>query len=332
MLSFERSAYLAIALLSVAVAVVAPRLRRDAVSVALPFMPPGGEGFIPPIRSDFLILACRWADIIGAVLLAVAAAGPIAVNFEPVFLKRGADILFVLDSSPSMAARDMGESDRFSAAKNLVLRFAESRPADAIGLISVGQDAALLIPPTVDRRALIERLGSAAIAELGDGTALGLGLSIAAFHLRTSPADRKAVILLTDGENNAGDIHPFTAAAAVRLVGASLWVVGIGSSGEVPVDYVDPETGRRRRGIIESRFDPNALRAIARAGSGVYVPAPDVAAFAAAFSRVSEAEALPVPARARHVVKPLHAPLILAGLLFFIVARFVRRVVLGAFF
>lgn len=330
MLSFERPLALFAGLLLSLIALAVSRFRRNALSVDISLGPSGGEVFAPPIGADLAIRFIRSAEFAGAACLLIALAGPVAVTTETVYLERGADVVFVVDASPSMSALDMDGKSRFSAAKRLVSSFLQSRGADAAGLVAVGREAALLVPPTIDHDLFRERLDSLAIAELGDGTALGMGLSIAALHLRSSPAPRKIAVLITDGENNAGEVHPTSAAAVLRAAGVSLWVLGVGSSGEVPIDYVDPETKRRRTGLLDSRYDQEALRAIARAGGGSFLSAPTPAAFAAALAKVSESETFPVASRSRTRTASLHAPLVWAGIVLLGAARLVRRRVLGA--
>jgi len=330
MLSFDQPLYFVLGIIVFIVVLVVWRFRRGVLSVSISLGPPGGESFSPPIGADLSVRLIRVAEFAGAFCFIVALAGPVSISTETVFLDRGADVVFIVDASPSMSALDMDGLSRFVVAKRLVTEFSRSRGADAIGLVAVGREAALLVPPTIDHKLFRERLDTLSIAELGDGTALGLGLSIAALHLRSSPSARKAAILLTDGENNAGDIHPASAAAALRSIGASLWVVGIGSSGEVPVDYVDPATGHRRTGLMDSRYDQESLRSIARSGGGSFISAPTPAAFSAAFSRFAESEALPVASRSRTKVESLHAPLIWAGIALIALARWVRRNFLGA--
>jgi Ca-activated chloride channel family protein len=330
-LSFERPLLFLLTLFALVVAYVVSRILRTATAIEIPLGPPGGSSFEPPVGADLAVRVLHAAELIGALCLAIAAGGPISLTTETVWLERGADILFIVDASPSMSARDMGASSRFDAARRLVREFSLNRGADAIGLVAVGGDAALLVPPTVDRRALLARLESLSIAELGDGTALGLGLSVAALHLSSSRAPRKAAVLITDGENNAGAVHPATAAAALRAAGASLWVVGVGGSGEVAVDYVDPTTKQRRTGVFDSRFDPEALRSIARSGGGTYLSAPSADAFARAFSRLDVAEATAARSRSRIRTAALHMPFVVVGIVLLVSARAVRRLVLGAF-
>ncbi|MDR2103885.1 MAG: VWA domain-containing protein, partial [Treponema sp.] len=211
------------------------RFFRPALTLRVSFVPAGGMPFKPPFNPLFLPRLLRAAEFLGVFLLFAAAAGPHIASTETVWLSRGADILFVVDISPSMAGIDMGQLNRFEAARNLVLDFAERRPGDAVGLVGVGSDAALLLPPTVDRGSLFSRLNSLQIGELGDGTALGLGLAIAGLHIAKSTAPRRVVILITDGENNAGSVHPETAAEVLEEIGVSLWIIGVGSSGAVPI-------------------------------------------------------------------------------------------------
>jgi Ca-activated chloride channel family protein len=272
----------------------------------------------------------RFLEYGGVFLLAAGAAGPVSKTTETFWLNQGADILFVLDTSPSMAGIDMDGKSRFDAARHLIRAFAESRPADAIGLTAVGSDAALLLPPTADREALFSRLETLGIAELGDGTALGMGIAVAALHLEKSAAPRRAVVLVTDGENNAGAVHPETAAALLPGRGISLWVIGIGSSGEVPIDYVDPVTRMRRTGAFESRFHPENLAALCRAGEGTYIPAPSAEALAAAFSRLSGEEMVVGRSGLFTRRKPCHVPVLISALALLMAARGIRTLFLGA--
>jgi Ca-activated chloride channel family protein len=310
---------------------IAGRFLKSAFALAVPLGPPGGSPFKPPFNVNFLAQTLRVLDLAGALLLSAAAAGPVFISTEAVWLNRGADILFVLDISPSMAGIDMNGSNRFDAARRLMRDFAEKRPSDAIGLVAVGNEASLMVPPTVDRRALYSRLDALKIGELGDGTALGLGLGIAALHIGNSAAPRRAVALITDGENNAGAIHPETAAAALQNAGASLWVVGVGGSGVAPIDYVDPVTRIRRTGAFDSRFNADSLRAIARSGGGHYLGAPSAEAFSEAFSIIDQREVIIRHSGVAKRTRSFQVPLIAAALALICAARFIRRHILGAF-
>jgi Ca-activated chloride channel family protein len=164
-----------------------------------------------------------------------------------------------------------------------------------------------------------------------------MGLGIAALHIRNSTAPRKAVALITDGENNAGAIHPETAAAALQNSQApsgspvSLWVIGVGGGGEVPIDYLDPVTRIRRTGTFDSRFNAESLKAIALSGGGQYIAAPSAEAFSHAFSRIDEGELIIRRSGTINRTRSFQAPLIAAALVLICAARLLRRYILGAF-
>ncbi|MDR2482736.1 MAG: VWA domain-containing protein [Treponema sp.] len=329
-IAFEQPLLLPLGPLIIVLSALLSRFWKDALSLDLPLGAPGGAPFKPPVnlRAFFRVLGVM--ERAGILLLALAAAGPQAVSRETVWLNRGADILFVVDVSPSMAGLDMDGRSRLDAARKLIQEFALARTQDALGLAALGTEAALLTPPTADRRAFLSRLESLRIGELGDGTALGMGLAAALLHLRGSAAPRRTVVLITDGENNAGEVHPQTAAEALRKAGISLWVIGVGSTGEVPIDYVDPLSKVRRTGVFDSRFDVERLRAIAETGGGTYIAAPSGASFAGAFARIDKAELI-VRRQGTFIRRqPLHVPLIIGALILLAVPRFIRRGVLGA--
>jgi Ca-activated chloride channel family protein len=310
-------------------AFIARRLKNP-FALSLPLGAPGGIPFKAPFNTEVPVKILRLMEYAGVLLVFISAAGPEIKSTETVWLNRGADILFVLDVSPSMAGLDMDGSSRFNAARGLIRSFAERRLSDGIGLAAVGNDAALLVPPTTDRRLLFSRLDQLRIAELGDGTALGMGLGVAAFHLEKSTAPRRAAVLITDGENNAGAVHPETAAAMLGELGVSLWVIGIGSGGEVPIDYVDPHTRMRRTGSFDSRFDAESLRRLSLAGKGEYIPAPSADALTEAFARLDDREM--TVRRSGLVVRTrsCRLPFMIGALALLGAARLIKRFFLGA--
>ena len=327
---FERPLLAVAALIVIPLAIALARKLGSPFTASIPIGPPGGVPFKAPFNLEGIVRLLRIMEYCGVFLLFAGAAGPLIKTSETIWLNRGADILFVLDISPSMAALDMDGASRFSAARRLLKDFAGRRPTDGIGLVAVGSDAALLLPPATDRELLASRLEDLRIGELGDGTALGMGLAVAAYHLEKSTAQRRAVVLISDGENNAGAIHPETAATMLRDIGVSLWVIGIGSGGEVPIDYADPFTRMRRTGLFDSRYDVDALRGISSAGGGTWISAASADALALAFARVDDQEM--VVRRSGIVTKsrPCHPPFLIIALGLIAAASFARRFFLGA--
>ncbi|MDR0383627.1 MAG: VWA domain-containing protein [Spirochaetaceae bacterium] len=330
MLTFDKPAFAVAAFAAPFVIFALRRFFRGAFRLSFSLGTPGGDCFKASAGFRLFAAFLNAADYVVASLLLLASAGPKFVVNETVWLERGADVLFVLDCSPSMAGIDMAGKSRFDAARELIRNFAENRPADAVGLAALGNDAALLIPPTVDRNALFDRLDRLAIGELGDGTALGTALVLAAFHLENSAANRKIAVLITDGENNAGAVHPLAAAAALGEQGAILYVIGVGSSGEIPVDYIDPVTKTRRMGSFESRYSHESLIAIAGAADGKFMYAPGRDSFETAFGALNRAE----PATSRSVVRgrenDLSDAFAAAALALCFLSRLLRALFLGA--
>jgi len=210
---------------------------------------------------------CFWA---GAVVMIMALAGPTLVERERVYLSRGIDIMFVLDESPTMAAQDFAPGTRFESAREVIRGFVQRRENDAIGLVSFARQAALRMPPTVDHAALLAALDQVRIMELGDGTAIGNALAVAALHLETSKAPERVIVLLTDGINNAGEILPETAARVAAQKGIRIYTVAIGTEQETVLEFEDPHTGRIFRGSFEGGFDEELLRTIADIANGSY--------------------------------------------------------------
>jgi Ca-activated chloride channel family protein len=160
--------------------------------------------------------------------------------------EEGIDVVLVLDLSGSMEAvienlpqdlerlapeRQRGlQPTRLDAAKAVIRDFISRRKTDRIGVVVFGKDAYVLAPPTLDYH-LLDALVSKMELNLIDGsaTAIGDALGVAVARLRKSHAVSKAVILLTDGDNNAGKLSPEYAAHLASVVGAKVYTVQIGS-------------------------------------------------------------------------------------------------------
>ena len=198
------------------------------------------------------------------IFIVIALANPKISYQEKRYISRGTEIIFIVDSSPSMSALDIGESTRLQAAKDAILYVTQGMPETSFGLIALGSEAVCLVPPSMDFEIFKKQLEDIKIGILGDGTALGVGISNAIFHLSSSVAPQKAIVLITDGENNAGTVHPFTAAKLAMDFKIPIYVLGIGTTGTVPVEYTDPKTGKVYSGYLESSFDSKSLEEIAK--------------------------------------------------------------------
>jgi Ca-activated chloride channel homolog len=330
---FDRPAYLLLLLLVPVLIYFRHFWRGRGGMLSFPFGVWGGAGFSPPATAmSALIVVSSLLFWLGVTVLVLALAGPQRVTRERSFLTRGVDIMIVLDQSPTMAARDFRPDNRFEAARGVVRRFVSLRENDPIGLVGFGAEASLRVPPTIDYEYLLAELDRMRILEMGDGTAIGMGLAVAALHLEGSRAPRKAIVLLTDGINNAGEIQPETAARAARSLNIEIYVVGIGSGQEVAIELLDPESGQTLRGSVRDGFDEESLRAIAEVGGGRYYYAGSNTALQAVFDAIDTVERVEQRSLLRVVRDPYDRLLILIGLglvvFDFLVRRWIAREIL----
>ncbi len=282
--------------------------------IPFPFRIWSGDGFDPP-RSwqRFWLVLTDLFFWIGAVLVITALAGPELTEREEVHLSRGIDIMIVLDQSPSMAAEDFPPINRFDTARGMIRGFIESRTGDSIGLVSFGSEAVLRCPPTADYTWLSDRLDEIEIRDLGDDTAIGMGLAVAALHLVDSTANQKIILLLTDGDDNSGEIRPDTAAKLAAVQDIKIYSIGIGSEGEVPITLIDPETGVITRGTIVTAFDETRLRALAESTGGEYWRANSPGALDTVLRSVDALESVERRVSVRVSSRPLHRIFIILG-------------------
>lgn len=221
-------------------------------------------------RTSSLLLLVAW------LLMCLALAGPYRRQAGQLARNRNADILFVVDVSPSMAAMDLMPT-RIGAAIQLVKDFLDRQPEAAVGVFAFGADAALICPPTPDHAVVRERLDLLKPGLYGNGTALGVAMANAFSLLLSSDGRQKVLVVISDGEDNIGRVHPKDIAVQCQQRGVVLLVFGFGTKGQVTMDYTDPYSGERRRGTYESDFNEVALVELARSAGGHYFGAGDAA-------------------------------------------------------
>lgn len=158
--------------------------------------------------------------------LIIALARPQAVLSKTSIASEGLDIVLAMDISGSMLARDFVPS-RLEAAKKVVVEFIEKRPNDRIGVVFFAGEAYTGCPTTIDHHALQQIITNVKTGSIEDGTALGLGLGTAASRLTESKSATKIIILVSDGENNAGAVKPLEAAQLVKSLGIHTYCIGI---------------------------------------------------------------------------------------------------------
>jgi Ca-activated chloride channel family protein len=209
-------------------------------------------------------------------LLAVGLARPQADRREPE--KRsveGIDIVIALDLSTSMLAADFKPESRVHVAKEVLKDFIGRRRSDRIGLVVFAGDAYTQAPLTLDYGLLRSLVDQLKIGVIEDGTAIGNALATSVNRLRESDARSKVVILITDGDNNRGQISPMEAARLARAMGVRVFTILVGTGGLVPYpDGVDL-LGRPSYRPVQLDVNPELLRDIAATTGGTYANATD---------------------------------------------------------
>jgi Ca-activated chloride channel family protein len=205
-------------------------------------------------------------------LLVVALARPQTGQAESRLPGEGIDIVLVTDISSSMST-GFGDDTRLAAAQDVLDEFIASRAEDRIGLVVFRDGSLVLSPLTLDYAALRSLVGSVGDINLNDGTAIGVGLADGLNLLRESRARSRVAILLTDGQNNAGQIEPLAAARLAEALGIRLYTIG----------------------ILESRssaanVDERALREMAQLTGGSYFSADSPGALASIYASIDQLE------------------------------------------
>lgn len=276
----------------------------------------------------FLSFVQKFLIVASFVFTVIALSDPVVRHQEKVFLSRGADIIFVVDVSPSMASKDIAGLNRLDAAKKAIHTLAESDEGDSLGVIIVAKEAAMVVPPTMDRTTFFSSLDKICVGELGDGTALGTGLSSAVFHLENSNAQKKCIILITDGENNSGVIHPNTAARLAAQKNIDLYILGVGTKGDVPLEYTDPKTGKNWSGTFESNYDSSVLLNIAFEANGKFYEVETLNAMQLSLSSVTKKENVPQNYNIRNRDEPCYSAFLFLAAIMIVIAWIIRRLIL----
>jgi len=209
----------------------------------------------------------------------------------------GIDILLVLDVSGSMLSEDFTiggqRTSRVSVVKKVTEEFIDKRPNDRIGLIAFAGRPYLVSPLTLDHGWLQQKcMDRVQVGLVEDGTAIGSALASAANRLRGDKnAKSRVIILLTDGDNNAGKISPATAAEAARAIGAKIYTIGAGTEGVVPFPIMD-RLGGRILGYEQRQFpiDVPSLQQIAKIGNGQFFRATDTRSLEEIYKQIDTLE------------------------------------------
>lgn len=221
-------------------------------------------------------------------LVVIAIARPQYQNTTVERNAEGIDIVLTLDISTSMKAEDL-KPNRLEAAKNVAENFINKRVSDRIGLVLFARQSFTMVPPTLDYDLLKRLLGDVEMGIVEDGTAIGMGIATAVNRLKESEAESKVIVLLTDGQNNSGEIDPVTAADLAVSYDIKIYTIGAGTRGTAPYPVKDPIFGDRYQNV-EVDIDEEMLTQIANMTDGQYFRATDTEKLKEIYDQIDELE------------------------------------------
>jgi Ca-activated chloride channel family protein len=314
---FENPGWLALLLL---VPILAWRLWTPAHKGAVSFSSIQVAMNLPPTFRQRLAWLPTVLTLIAVTLIIVALARPREGREQTVIDTEGIAIELVVDRSGSMQAMDFkidGQHvDRLTAIKNVAGRFVsgdedrdgqealDGRVSDLVGLVTFAGFADAITPLTLDHGYLVVQLNQSQIVDMQseDGTAIGDAISLAVEKLNSlddrqkEKVKSKVVILLTDGENNAGEFDPVQAAELAEKMNVRIYTIGVGTRGQAPFP-VRGFGGRRRIQWMPVNIDEETLREIAATTGGKYFRATDTESLTEIYREIDQLEKTKVEAQ-----------------------------------
>lgn len=243
----------------------------------------------------------------------------------------GIDIVLLIDLSTSMWAHDFQRNetnvDRLTVVKEVVEEFIERRPSDRIGMVAFAGKPYLVSPLTFNHDWLQQNLARLRLGMVEDGTAIGLAIGVGSNRLRHEVSRSKVIILLTDGDNNRGQIGPVPASEAAAAFGIRIHTIAMGREGLIPFPInldregqpVRDRLGRVRLRQVESQVDFSTLEEVAEISGGKAFRAINTEQLEAIYDEIDSLEKTEVKVRFRALYRdlflwPLGLGLVLLGI------------------
>ena len=224
--------------------------------------------------------------ILMLLLIIVGIARPQTTNEQTEQWSEGIDIMLTVDISQSMQIEDF-RPNRLEAAKEVARDFVSGRFQDRIGIVVFSGNAYSRSPLTTDYDLLYTYIDDITFDLIESrGTAIGSALAVSTNRLRESESKSKVMILMSDGDNTAGNIDPLTAAKLASAYNITIYVIAIGKEGRVP--YGTDFFGRTR--YVENTFDETTLKEISKIGNGKYYRVSDKEALIQVFDKIDQLE------------------------------------------
>ena len=249
------------------------------------------------------------------IFVVLALARPQRSNERVEQYTEGIDILLVMDISESMDLQDFSPN-RLEAAKKTAIEFINGRFGDRIGMVVFSGEAYSLSPLTNDYElltSLIEEINFSMIE--AKGTAIGSAIAAGTNRMKDSDSPSKVMILLSDGESNAGNVDPIFAAQLATAFGIKIYTIAVGKDGMVP--YGTDFFGRPQ--MVESYLDESTLREISTIGSGQFFRASDGKALNQIFEQIDKLEKTEILENRYKETADFYRIYLFWGMLFFVI-------------
>ncbi len=262
--------------------------------------------------------------VLSIAMLIIVLARPQSSNSYHNEITEGIDIVMALDISGSMQAEDF-KPNRLEAAKEVASNFVSGRQNDKVGLVIYAGESFTQCPLTTDHRVIQNLFRDIQPGMLEDGTAIGMGLATAVQRIKDSETKSKVIILLTDGENNSGEIAPLTAAEIAKTFDVRVYTIGVGTIGMAPFP-VQTVFGKQYQ-QMEVKIDEELLQGIADMTGGKYFRATDKDNLKAIYEEIDQMEKTRIEVREYTKRKEeYHWFAVLAGL-FLVLEIFLRNTI-----
>lgn len=229
-----------------------------------------------------------WPFMVWTFLL-LAISGPVWVGAPMHLPQQGRSIMLAVDLSGSMQTQDMsyygGSLTRLQLVKTIAGQFIKERRGDRLGLILFGSRAYLQTPLTTDRQTVVNMLDDATIGLAGTQTAIGDAIGLSIKRLAHYPAKSRVLVLLTDGQNNAGVVNPEQAAKMAAKAHVKIYTIGLGSAQVIVNTPFGPQAI-----ATNSDLDESVLQNIAKMTGGEYFRAKSAADLQRVYASINALE------------------------------------------
>ena len=259
----------------------------------------------------------KYFIMISCILMVIGLARPQRISDKKI-KKDGIDIVVALDLSKSMLQEDFNPN-RLEKSKELLSKFISQRVNDRIGLVIFGGDAYTKIPLTFDNSMLREVVEKIKVDDItsNNRTAIGMGVGVAINRLKESESKSKVIILMTDGENNYGELSPIDATKLAKELGIKIYTIGIGAyERNVPSFF-----GVMRK-VKNNELDENLLTKMAEETNGKYFRASDEKSFEEIFSEINKLEKTEIEKQDFVQKEELYIRFVKASLIFLLIGLF----------